>query len=206
MSIIDLLSAAQGGQYFASAGQVAGVSEIEARTAISAMAPAIAEKLKDKAAKDPDAFDQLLDLLEEGGDSSDLDDAEAMTGAEALSDGGAILDDLYGSQAKAHVALGAQGVPQEKLAAISATSVLAGLAASNASTLASTDTGGSGGILRMIIAALVKGLMQGASRQLAPKRRRRTGYSYGRRPVRRRRRTRRPGLDDLFRNILSSRR
>jgi hypothetical protein len=214
MAIIDILSAAQGGGYFASAARAAGLSEDDARAAISALAPAIAERLKAKAAKDPEAFDQLLDLLEDGGDSSDLDDAAAMTGAEALSDGRAILDDLYGSRSQAAAALGKiaphmQGDALDKVSALSATSVLAALAASNAATLASTpEAGGSsgGGILSIILGALLKGFLQSASRQIAPKRRRRrTGYSYSRRPARRRR-TRRPGLDDIFRDILTSRR
>jgi hypothetical protein len=215
MAILDILSAAQGGKYFVNAGQAAGLSESDARTAVAALAPAIAEKLKDKAAADPDAFDQLLDLLEEGGDSSDLDDADAMTGGEALKDGGAVLDDLYGSREQAMTAMAklaphAKGKVLEAISAISATSVLASLAATNANTLAATDgnAGASGGgILSVIIAALMKGLMQGVRRQVAPRRRRRRnyGYYYGRRPPRRRR-TRRPGLDDIFRSVLNSRR
>lgn len=213
MAIVDILAAAQGGRFFANAGKTAGVSEAEAKAAISDLAPAIAAKLKDKAANDPDAFDQLLDLLEEGGDSTDLDNVDAMTGSEALSDGGAILEDLYGSRSAAasvlsKIAPSVDGKSLDTLGAISATSVLASLAAANASTLASDASqaqSGGGGLLSIIIAALMKGLMQGARRQLAPKRRRRRsyGYYYGqKRP--KRRRTRRPGLDDVFRDILGS--
>jgi hypothetical protein len=218
MAIVDILNTAQNGKYFANAGQAAGLSESDARTAVAALAPAIAERLKDKAAADPDAFDQLLDLLEEGGDSSDLDDADAMTGAEAQKDGGAILDDLYGSRSEAMTALGklaphAKGKALESISAISATSVLASLAATNANTLAADQGAGSGagsaggGIISVIIAALMKGLMQGVARQVAPRRRRRRtyGYYYGRRPARRRR-TRRPGLDDIFKSVLTGRR
>jgi hypothetical protein len=218
MSIIDILSRAQNGAYFDNAGKASGLSGVDARAAMSAIALAIAQKLHDKAASDPDAFDQLLDLLEEGGDSSDLDDADAMMGAEARKDGAAILNDLYGSESAAQAALAklapqASGDSLKTVSTLSATSVLAALAASNASTLASDTaqapaaSGGSGGgLLSVIIAALMKGLMQGASRQLAPKRRRRRyGYYYGQRP-RRRRRTRRPGLDTIFKEILSGRR
>lgn len=207
MAITDILAAAQGGQYFATAGAACGLEETAARRAISKFAPAIAAKLKDKAAADPEAFDALLDLLEEGGDSSDLDDADAMTGAEAQSDGAAILDDLYGSKAAALKALGAKSEAEEKAAALSATGVLAALAASNAATLTSDPakaSEGGGGILSIIIAAILKGLMQGAARQLAPKRRRRR-YTYATRRRTTRRRTRRPGLDDIFRDILTGR-
>jgi hypothetical protein len=211
MAIVDLLAAAQGGQFFANAGRVTGLTARDAEMAVASLAPAIAAKLKDKAGSDPEAFDQLLDLLEEGGDSSDLDDAEAMTGEESLADGKAILSDLYGSTADetlGKLAPHVKGPALEKISAISATSVLAALAASNASTLASPaaeSSGGGGGIISVIIAALLKGLMQGASRQLAPRRRRRR-YSYGYRRPTRRRRTRRPGLDDVFKDILGGRR
>lgn len=210
MAITDILATAQGGRYFANAGAACGLEEAAARSAISKFAPSIAAKLKAKAAADPVAFDALLDLLEEGGDSSDLDDAEAMTGVEAQSDGAAILADLYGSQAAAAKALGVSGSAQEKAANISATGVLAALAAANATTLTSdvakvSDTASSGGFFSILIAALVKGLMQGAVRQLAPRRRRRRyTYSSTRRRTTRRR-TRRPGLDKIFADILTGR-
>lgn len=216
MAITDILAAAQNGAYFANAAKVGGVAEAQARAAITIMAPRIAEKLRAKAAADPDAFDALLDLLEEGGDSSDLDDVEAMTGAEAQADGMAILADLYGSKIAALKAMSSSGLSGSELettAALSATGVLAALAASNATPLMSgsaqvtSDTGAGGGFFSVLIAALLKGLLQGASRQLAPKRRRRRRYTYS--TTRRRttkRRTSRPGLDDIFRDLLGSRR
>ena len=136
-----------------------------------------------------------------------------MTGAEALRDGTAVLDDLYGSPAKANEALGASDEGKAKAAALSAVAVLAVLAASNAQTLtggaaqaADTGSGVGKGLLAIIVAALLKGLLQGARRQLAPKRRRRR-YTYStRRRTATRRRTRRPGLDDIFKDILIGRR
>jgi hypothetical protein len=209
MAITDILAAAQGGRYFATAGAACGLDETAARRAISKFAPAIATKLKNKAAADPEAFDALLDILEDGGDSSDLDDVEAMTGAEAQSDGAAILDDLYGSQPAAVRALGASGAAEEKAAALSATGVLAALAASHAATLTSdvakvSDSGAGGGFFSILIAALLKGLMQGAARQIAPPRRRRRYTTTTRRRTTRRR-TRRPGLDQIFADILTGR-
>ncbi len=215
MAITDLLSSAQNGGFFANAGKTAGLSESDARAAVSALAPAIAEKLKDKAAADPDAFDQLLDLLEDGGDG--LDDVDATTGAEALEDGAAILKDLYGSAVAAQAALRdiapkAAGAALDKIGAISATSVLAALAASNANTLAS-DTGGTnaagGGIMSVIIAALMKGLMSGAMKSMGIRQRRtrrRYYYGYGTPRPRRRRRKTRPPLERIFRDVLGARR
>jgi|JI10StandDraft_1071094.scaffolds.fasta_scaffold454848_2 hypothetical protein len=211
MAITDILDAAQGGQYYANAAQACGLSESAARKAVSRFAPAIATRLKDKASADVEAYESLLDLLEDG-DGSDLDDVEAMTGSEAQADGGDILKELYGSQAAAAQALGVSGDGEAKAAALSATGVLAALAASNAQTLATgatqaADTGsGGGGLISIIIAALLKGLLQGAQRQLAPKRRRRRyTYSTTRRRTTTRRRKRTPGLDQVFREILTGR-
>jgi hypothetical protein len=216
MAIIDILSSAQGGAFFRNVASAIGIDETEAEKAIGKMAPAIAAKLKDKASADPEAFESLLDLLEDG-DGSDINDPVAITGSEAISDGKEILADLYGSPDAAHSALvklapGLDTSSASKLGAISATSVLAALAASNAQTLSSdaaqaADTGG-GGLLSTIISALVAGLVKGATRQLQPKRRRRrysNYYGYGRRrPVRRRKRS--IGLDDVFREVLGGRR
>lgn len=210
MAISDILAAAQGGQYHANAALACGLSEAATRKAVSSFAPTIAKKLKEKAASDVEAYESLLDLLEDG-EGSDLDDAEAMTGPDALADGGDILNELYGSQTAAAKALGVSGDGEAKAAALSATGVLAALSASNTATLLSgtpqaTATSGGGGFISIIIAALVKGLLQGVQRQLAPKRRRRRySYSTTRRRTTTRRRNRSPGLDDVFREILAGR-
>jgi hypothetical protein len=208
MSLASMFNSAQGGAFYRNAAATAGVSEADARTAITAMAPAIAARLKTKSADDPDAFEALLDLLEEGGD---LDDVEATTGAEALSDGAQILQDLYGAKAASGLDADVRNLSEEarnKLSAISATAVLAALAASQPQAVASAEAApAAGGIMAVIWAALVKGLLQALGRQFAPKRRRRrrTGYSYmtGRRPARRR--TRKPTLDAVFDAILKNR-
>ena len=158
MAITDILAAAQGGRYYANAASACGLSETEARRAIDHFAPDIAARLKAKAASDTEAFEALLDLLEEGGDSSDLNDADAMTCSEAQSDGAAILDEVYGSKAAAMKALGAGSAGEEKAAALSATAVMAALAASNAVSLSSQpqQAAGSGGGL-VSITATAKG-------------------------------------------------
>lgn len=214
---MSLLQSLESGNFHALAAQAAGVDEATARKAIAALVPAIASTLKAKAAADPDAFESLLDIIEDG-DGSDLGDPSSLTDAEAISDGQAILADAYGSAAAARKALapaaGTAGAGADTLMAISATTVLAGLSASAApQTLAgqggmqqAASTGG-GGFFSILIAALLKGLLQGASRSLAPKRRRRRSYSsyYRRRAPTRRRRTRSVGLDDIFRSVLSGR-
>lgn len=218
MSLLDQLGSAQNGAFFTLAASAAGIDAITAKTAIGQLAPTIAQRLRDKAAADGDAFEALLDLLEDG-DGSDLSDPSSLTDSEAISDGNAILDDVFGSAAAARKALaplvpGLDSGAAAKLSAISATGVLAALAASSANTLmsepqqAASDGGsGGGGLMSVVVGALVKGLMQGASRQLAPKRRRRRSYAgyYTRRRPARRKRKRSVGLDDLFKGILGGR-
>jgi hypothetical protein len=213
VSIIAILENAEGGRFFANAGKASGVSEVEAEAAIEKLAPAIAQQLKDKAAKSPEAFEHLLDLIEEG-DVSELQQDGALTDRDAHSDGAAILDDLYGSAQGAEAALGGFAGQLEKLqayalACISATAVLATLSASNAPKLAGNvpqaASSGDGGILSIILAALVKGLLQGARRQLAPRRRRRRYSSHYTRRPNTRKRKRSIGLDDVFREILIGR-
>lgn len=221
MALIDMLAGAQGGAFFTNVAAATGLGAAETKSAIAAIGPAIAGQLRGKAQEDPEAFEGLVDLLEDGGANSDLDDGDSMTGAEAVADGNAILTDIYGSRNAAIVDMRklAGEIPEpelEKLAAIAATSVLAALARSQAvartmagaTTAADTD----GGLLGTIVSAIVKGAVQSAVRQLAPRRRRRRrSYSsyFGtkrRRTTRRRRRTRSPSLDDIFADILGTRR
>lgn len=218
MALIDMLASAQGGAFFANVAAATGLSAAATKTAFAALGPAIAGQLKDKAEADPQAFEDLLDLLEDGGDA-DLDDRNSMTGAEAVADGNAILTDIYGSRNAAIVDMRrlAGSIPEaplEKLAALAATAVLAALARSHAKAMplagAQTAADSGGGILDTIVSALVKGAVQGVARQLAPRRRRRSYTNYfgtrRRRTTRRRRRTRSPSLDDIFADILGSRR
>lgn len=220
MALIDMLARAQDGAFLANVATATGLSAAATKTAVAAIGPAIAGQLKNKAEADPHAFEDLLDLLEDGGGTADLDDRDAMTGAEAVADGNAILADIYGSRNAAIVdmrklAAHIAEAPLEKLAAIAATAVLAALARSHATAMplagAQTAAASNGGILDTIVSALVKGAVQGVVRQLAPRRRRRRrSYSsyFGtkRRTTRRRKRTRNPSLEDIFADILSARR
>ncbi len=212
MGLIEMLASAQGGRYFASVAAACGVDEATARAALGKIAPEIASKLRDRAEADPDSFENLIDLLEDGENSSDLDDPAATTGAEAISDGKAVLKDLYGSNLSPlkSMAPGVEGAAFDKLSAIGATSVLASLAKSYSvpQALAGSTGQAGGGLFGTILSAVVEGLVKGATRQLAPKRRRRRSYgSYWgapRRPARRRR-ARQPSLNDIFGSILGRR-
>jgi hypothetical protein len=210
MTLMSILATSDNGNYFNGVAQACGMSAGEAKSALERLCPAIASRLKAKMQSDNNAFDALLDLLDEG------DDLDGLTDGEAIADGKAVLDDLYGSPAAAlaemkKLASGLSDTQYENISAIAATSVLAVLAKSYATpaTLASGtgDAPQGGGILATIIAALVKGLLQGARSQLAPRRRRRRSYTsyFGtrRKTTRRKRRARTPTLEDIFGQILT---
>jgi hypothetical protein len=215
MGLMEILAAAQDGAFFANAGRAAGLGAPEAKHALQLICPAIATQLRQRA-EDEAAFDSLLDLLEDGDGDAFLDDGELMNDPEVVKDGRAILDDLYGSEAKAlktgQSLSGIEAAKLKILMPIAAASVLAALARSNAGAqqLSGTQQAQSnegGGLLGAILSAVVEGMVKGAARSLAPKRRRRrySGYTSYRRRSTRRRRTRRPSLDSIFRDILSGR-
>ena len=216
MTMMTILDAAQSGNYFASVATTCGVSASEAKSNLDKLCPAIARQLKSKAQNDNDAFEALLDLLDEGDGDSDLDN---LTDPEAIADGKAVLDNLYGSPSGALVEMkklapGLSDDTYEKISAIAATSVLAILAKSYSTpaTLAAVSDPApqSGGLMGTIISAVLKGILQGLARQLAPRRRRRRSYSdyFGtrrRKTTRRRTRARAPTLEDIFGQILGTR-
>jgi hypothetical protein len=215
MTMMTILDAAQNGNYFASVAKACGMTASEAKSNLEKLCPAIAGQLKSKSQNDSEALEALLDLLDEG-DSSDLDD---LTDSEAIADGKTVLEDIYGSPANAlaemkKLAPGLSDDSCEKISAVAATSVLAVLAKtySPPATLAAVSDPApqSRGLLGTIISAILKGILQGLARQLAPRRRRRRSYSdyFGtrrRRTTRRMTRTRTPTLEDIFGQILGTR-
>jgi hypothetical protein len=215
MTMMTILDAAQSGNYFADVAKACGMSIGEAESSLEKLCPAIARQLKSKAQNDNDAFEALLDLLDEGDGGSGLDN---LTDSEAIADGKAVLDDLYGSPSGALAEMkrlvpGLDDAQYEKISAIAATSVLAVLAKSYsvpAPLAAVSDPAPQGGgILATIVSAILKGLLQGIARQLAPRRRRRRSYSdyFGtrRKTTRRKTRARTPSLEDIFGQILGTR-
>jgi hypothetical protein len=213
MALMEILEAAQDGQFFAHAGAAVGIDENRARGVLRAICPAIAEALRAKA-EDEEAFDRLLDMLEDGDGDAFLDDPALLSDAEVRKDGLAILADLYGAK-KAIAALRPLAkdlTPDElaKLAPLGAASVLAALGRANAGKLGiagAQPAPEGGGLLGTIVSAVVEGVVKGATRSLTPPRRRRrySGYYRTRRRATRRR-TRRPSLNDIFGELLGIRR
>lgn len=210
MTLMSILSTSENGNYFASVAEACTMSASEAQSALERLCPAIARQLQARMQSDNNAFEALLDLLDEG------DDLNGLTDSEAIADGKAVLDDLYGSRAAAlsemkKLAPGLSDAQYENISAIAATSVLAVLAKSYAApaTLAAStgEAPQGGGLLSTIIYAILKGLLQGARSQLAPRRRRRRSYTsyFGtkRKTTRRKRRAKTPTLEDIFGQILT---
>ena len=215
MTLMTMLNQAQGGGLYQAVAAHLRLDEAQTREAMAALCPAIAAQLHGKAAEDEGTYDTLLDLLDDNEGGASLDDAADLTSADAIADGNAMLDEIYGTRNVAITAMrklapGIGEVALPKLAAISATAVLTAIAQNQTpAPLASAQPAmGGGGLLGTIAEALVRGLVQGAARSLAPKRRRRRTTSYwGQRTKKRttRRRKRTP-LEEIFGSILGTRR
>jgi Bacterial protein of unknown function (DUF937) len=212
MSLMSMLEQAQDGQLFALVARSLDLDETETRNAMGDLCPAIALALKARASEDEELFQSLLDLIEDGKDDLPLDDPEDLTDTDAVADGSAILEDIYGSRNSAMVALRAA-------APISATAVVAALALSNkpmtaAAPLPAAAQGEGGGILGSIIGAVIAGAVSGAMRELKPKTRSRKRYSTSRsrrkttssrrRSTSSKRKKSSAALEDIFRDILGS--
>ena len=227
MSLMTMLSAAQGGGLFAQVARSLDLDADETRKAMGVLCPAIARQLKVKAAKDEDLFQSLLDLIEDDDGMPPLEAPESLTDADAVADGNAILGDIYGSRNAAMVALRkvAEQVPERelaKLAPISATAVVAALAQANRTRtsqpmpLAAAQPvaeSGDSGIIGSIIGAVISGAVQGVVRELtSAKRRSTTSYTKSRSRKKsgrtkrttstQRRRTTSASIEDIFRDIL----
>lgn len=225
MSLMSMLDQAQGGRLYAAVANSVDLDEAQTRKAMARLCPAIAERLHERARQDADLFQSLLELISDNGAGSPLDDADSLTGAEALSDGNAILDDVFGSRSAAMAALrtAAPGVPERelaKLAPISATAVVAALEQANkplalaAAPLPAAGAASGQGFLSALMGAIIAGIIGALTKRLAaPARRRPTSYSRSRtqrrttaerRTTPARRRTASASVEDIFKDILGN--
>jgi hypothetical protein len=218
MSLMTLLDQAQGGGLFANVARSLDLDDSQTGKAMRQLCPAIAAQLKEKAASDEGLFQTLLDLIADNGQASPLDDAEALTAPEAIADGNAILDDIYGSRNAAMVALREAGpaIPERelsKLAPISATAVVAALAAANRpmglSASAQPVRGATGeGFIAAFVSAVIAGIVSALAKQFTTRSRRRSGTGYARTRSRRkttsRRKTANASVEAVFRDILGN--
>jgi len=118
MSLLSMLDQAQGGRLFTLVARSVDLDEAQTRKAMAKLCPAIAERPHARPRKDEELFQSLHDLISDNGAASPLDDADSLTGSEAMSDGNAILDDVFGSRSAAMAALRAAdpSIPERELA------------------------------------------------------------------------------------------
>ena len=216
MSLMSMLDQAQEGRLYAAVASSLDLDEALTRKALAKLCPAIAEELHARALTDEALFQSLLDLISDHGAGPPLDDPDALTGPEAIADGNAILDDLFGSRSAALAALrkAAPGVPERelaKLAPISATAVVAALEQANkpltlaAEALPAAGAAGGQGLISAIVAAIIAGIVSALKRKLTtPARRRTTSYARSRRKTPARRRTANASVEDVFKDILAN--
>lgn len=225
MSLSSMLDQAQGGRLFTIVARSVDLDEAQTRKAMGKLCPAIAEALHARARQDEDLFQALLDLISDNGAGSPLDDPDSLTGIEAVADGNAILDDVFGSRSAAMAALriADPSLPERelaKLAPISATAVVAALEQANrplalaAEPLPAAGAASGQGFFSALVAAIVAGIIGALRKKLtAPTRRRRPStYSRTRTQRRtptasrkapaRRRRTANASVEDIFKDIL----
>ena len=227
MSLMSMLDQAQGGGLYAAVARSVDLDEDQTRKAMRQLCPTIAERLHGKAKADEDLFQSLLDLISDNGAASPLEDADSLTGPEAIADGNAILDDVFGSRSAAMAALRTADptLPERelaRLAPISATAVVAALEQANKPlALASAPLPAAGaasgqGFFSALIGAIIAGILSALTRQLRASTRRRRPATYsGTRKQRRtttasrsrtptRRRTASASVEDVFRDILGN--
>lgn len=94
----DVLASAQGGQLIANIAQRFGLSEEQADSAVKALAPALQMGLNN-AAEEPSILEKLIGLLVASGGHAGYDDHDAAHSDDSVSQGRALLDDLFGSSA-----------------------------------------------------------------------------------------------------------
>ena len=216
MTILAEIERAQDGALLVRLAKAMDLSPVDARLALSAFCPAIARQLEARVAGDARAYDNLAALLDDGTGSDLLANSDTLLGAETAEDGNAILADLYGSRDTAVRTMRemAPRLPEMallRLAAIAAALVLDAMVRNHArlSLAGAMPAASGGGLVGTILSSIVRGALRGAMRQLAPRRRRRrryTDYFAPRRKPARRRRRRGASLEDVFAEILGTRR
>jgi hypothetical protein len=209
--IIDIVLNAQNGGAAAAAGRLVGVSPEEAKAACRRLVPEIAARARDKAETDQEAYDELLDLIEDDSTAAVLDDPAVLAAPETQADGENILTALYGAPDRAAASAGKAG-PMMPLIAVMTLAAIARRGQATMMGIADVPARGTGGgllgtVVSALLAGLVRGLMQALQRRTSSYGRRRPAY--GTRRTRsaatRRRRARQPSLDDLFGEIMRRR-
>lgn len=97
MNLLDMLSAAQGGNAISNLGQQVGLNQSQANAAVKALLPALSSGLKRNVAQQG-GLDALVGALQSGNHSQYLDDAAHLANPQTTSAGNAILGHILGSK------------------------------------------------------------------------------------------------------------
>ncbi|HHN72750.1 MAG TPA: hypothetical protein ENK13_01545 [Thermopetrobacter sp.] len=235
--LLDRISAANDGAQLAALATAAGLTPEALATLLRKQVPEVALRIHARATDDEAELDAIFDILEDGEAARYLADPRYLTSRAAVADGEDILAHLYGSLDKARAAIRDEDIPEgvsrqqaERLFTYAATLAVAAMSeryqqeVAPALGLMGTDAlaasgRASGGLLSMLIAALVQGIVRALRNALLPRRRRRysrryrrysrsyrrRGYSRRRSYRRRRRRRRRGTLERVLGDLLNGR-
>jgi hypothetical protein len=116
--ILDIVLNAQNGGALTAAGRLAGMTPEEARVACRRLVPEIAGLARGKAETDQEAYDELVDLIEDDSTAAVLDDPAVLGAPETTADGDDILAALYGSAEQAKASAGKAGPMMPVLAVL----------------------------------------------------------------------------------------
>ena len=208
MSLMALIAAGHQGHLVQTVAVVLGVEEPVARSALERLVPAVAHRLRDRAAEAGEQ-DGLLDVLAEGGFQRYLDDPRVLFGREAVRDGEDVLGYAYGSVDAARAQARAIGPPAgldgdvfARLMTLAAVLLIGAMSRRlDQQVRAGSAAAGPAGILKRLGRVVVRALAEGSMRSIY---RRRAGF--GPRMAARRRRpgarpARRPTLEMLLGDV-----
>ncbi len=192
MELVEHIISAGSGRPLAALAAAAGISPREMEQVLRAQVPAIAARIHQRAAADEAELEAIFDILEAGEAEDYLEKPRALTSRAAVRDGEDILAHLFGSlDAARRQAPAPPGMAPELAGRLMTWSALLCVAAMSrrwrTEALPAMASSGDGGILSLLVQAIVSGLLRALKSALLPRRRRRTPYS--RRYRRHRRRT-----------------
>ncbi len=232
MELLDVITSANGGQQTAAIAAAAGIGPGELNDLLARQVPAIARRIHERTRDDEAELEAIFDILEDGEAEDYLTSPRTLTSRAATVDGEDILEHLYGSLEEAAEAARELGAPRgmepqlaARLMTYSAVLTVAAMSRRYRAEVlpaAQMAQGAGGGLLAMLIQAIIAGLIRALKNAILPRRRSRTRYSTRyrrrrrkatrsrsrrrtRRSYRRRKRRSRSILEDVISDVLRGR-
>ncbi len=194
-NILETIKAANEGKLIDGLGKACGISKSEANHALDKLVPAIASEILAKSDNNPDDYQDLIEIVDDEEQVNYLTKPSWSFSIAAIEDGQDILSHLFGSVSDAianQLQLDHDDATNARLANFTATFCVAALASRNQALFFTSEPEENeepSGLWAMLVAALLKGLMQSLTRKRPRRRYRRR--TYGRKKTRKRRSTRR---------------